>query len=113
MFASNVVSIFNKSQSLTGFGAAVGKLIDKNIADNIAALKAEVERIDFEDVKSGLDLLTIKMDVVRNNAKKIGNDQRLFFFHFYRGLLTKGGDSYLNIKVAVEYAFNQYERETM
>jgi hypothetical protein len=113
VFASNVVSIFNKSQSLTGFGAAVGKLIDKNIADNIAALKAEVEQNDFEDVKSGLDLLTIKMDVVRNNAKKIGNDQRLFFFHFYRGLLTKGGDSYLNIKTAVEYAYNQYERETM
>lgn len=113
VFASNVVSIFNKSQSLTGFGAAVGKLIDKNIADNIVTLKTEVEQNDFEDVKSGLDLLTIKMDVVRNNAKKIGNDQRLFFFHFYRGLLTKGGDSYLNIKVAVEYAFNQYERETM
>lgn len=113
VFASNVVSIFNKSQSLTGFGAAVGKLIDKNIIDNIAALKTEVEQNNFVDVESGLNLLIIKMDVVRNNAKKIGNDQRLFFFHFYRGLLSKESDSYLNIKVAVEYAFNQYERETM
>ena len=113
VFASNVVSIFNKSQSLTGFGAAVGKLIDKSIIENIAALKTEVELNDFDDVESGLNLLIIKMDIVRNNAKKIGNDQRLFFFHFYRGLLSKGSDSYLNIKVAVEYAFNQYERETM
>lgn len=113
VFASNVVNIFNKSQSLTGFGAAVGKLIDKNITENIETLKTEVEQNDFDEVQSGLNLLIIKMDIVRNNAKKIGNDQRLFFFHFYRGLLSKGGDAYLNITVAVEYAFNQYERETM
>lgn len=113
IFASNVVSIFNKSQSLTGFGAAVGRLIDKNITDKIATLKTEVEQVDFEDVRLGLDLLIVKMEIVRNNAKKIGNDQRLFFFHFYRGLLSKGGDPYMNIKLAVEYAYSQYERETM
>ncbi len=113
VFATNVVGIFNKSQSLTGFGAAVGKLIDKGITDKLVTLKTEVNQDDFEEVTQGLDLLTIKLENVRNNAKKIGNDQRLFFFHFYRGLLSKGSDSYMNIKSAVEYAYNQYERETM
>ncbi len=113
VFAQNVVGIFNKSQSLTGFGAAVGRLIDKKITDKIETLKGDVEQGDFEEVKSGLDLLMVKMEAVRDNARKIGNDQRLFFFHFYRGLLSKDGDSYMNIKLAVEYAYKQYERETM
>lgn len=113
VFATNVVGIFNKSQSLTGFGAAVGKLIDKNVTDKILTLKTEVEQDSFEEVNTGLDLLISKMEIVRNNAKKIGNDQRLFFFHFYRGLLSKNGESYMNIKSAVEYAYSQYERETM
>lgn len=113
VFATNVINIFNKSQSLTGFGAAIGKLIDKGIVDKIVTLKTDMGQNDFEDLTSGLDLLIIKLENVRNNAKKIGNDQRLFFFHFYRGLLSKGSDSYMNIKLAVEYAYNQYERETM
>lgn len=113
VFATNVIGIFNKSQSLTGFGAAVGKLIDKGIIDKIVTLKTETDQNDFEDLTSGLDLLIIKLENVRNNAKKIGNDQRLFFFHFYRGLLSNGSDSYMNVRLAVEYAYNQYERETM
>ena len=109
----SIVSIFNKSQSLTGFGAAVGKLIDQQVYNNIAEVKSRMEDVDVSNVAEGLDLFTLKMDVVRRNAKKIGNDQRLFFYHFYRGLLAADADSYMDIKAAVEYAARQYERETM
>ena len=113
VFASNVVSLFNKSQSLTGFGAAIGKIIDQKTIPNISFLQSTIEERDFNNVQEGLDLLICKLDVVRNNAKKIGNDQRLFFYHFYRGLFSIGSESYMNIKSAVEYAYRQYEREAM
>lgn len=113
VFASNVVSIFNKSQSLTGFGAAIGKLIDQHVTPNIVSLQHIMKERNFVDVQEGLDLLICKLEIVRNNAKKIGNDQRLFFYHFYRGLLSTESESYMNIRLAVEYAQRQYERETM
>lgn len=112
-FATSVITIFNKSQSLTGFGAALGKLIDQNIYKNINEVKARLENDALKDVNEGLDLFLCEMDVVRRNAKKIGNDQRLFFYYFYRGLLDMDRDSFMNIKNAVAYAARQYERETM
>lgn len=112
-FAPSVISIFNKSQSLTGFGAALGKLIDLEIYRNIIEIKKIINISKLSEVIDGLDLLVCKMDLVRKNAKKIGNDQRLFFYHFYRGLLAKDIDSFMNVKAAVEYATRQYERETM
>lgn len=113
VFASNVVSMFNKSQPLTGFGAAIGKLIDQKIYEKIDAIHDRIKDSNPTEVRAGLDLLIDKMDVVRNNAKKIGNDQRLFFFHFFRGLLDQEAESFMNVKFAVEYAYRQYEREAM
>lgn len=112
-FADSVVSIFNKSQALTGFGAAIGKLVDFREYVNISAVDKQIHNAIFEDIEEGLDLLICKMEIVRNNAKKIGNDQRLFFFQFFKGLLSKDGESFMNFKKAVEYAYRQYEREAM
>ena len=113
VFAPNVVSMFNKSQPLTGFGAAIGKLIDQKTYDNIDAIHDKIKDIAPAEVEEGLDLLISKMDVVRNNAKKIGNDQRLFFFQYFRGLLDFETESFMSVKKAVEYAYRQYEREAM
>ena len=113
VFASNMVSMFNKSQPLTGFGAAIGKLIDQKTYENIDAIYDRINDSNPTEVIAGLDMLIDKMDVVRNNAKKIGNDQRLFFFHFFRGLLDQEAESFMNVKFAVEYAYRQYEREAM
>jgi len=112
-FAPTIISTFNKSQSLTGFGAAMGKLIDQGIYKNIMQAKEKIDASALYDVADGMDLFVMKMDIVRKNAKKIGNDQRLFFYHFYRGLLAADADSFMNFKSAVEYAARQYERETM
>lgn len=112
-FAPTIISTFNKSQSLTGFGAAMGKLIDQGIYKNIMQVKESIDASALYDVADGMDLFVMKMDIVRKNAKKIGNDQRLFFYHFYRGLLAADADSFMNFKSAVEYAARQYERETM
>lgn len=113
IFATSVVSLFNKSQSLTGFGAAIGKLIDYNEYNKIEMIHEQIINNEIKDLMDGLDLLICKLDIVRNNAKKIGNDQRLFFFQFFKGILQHESESFMNFKKAVEYAFRQYERETM
>ncbi len=113
VFANSVVSIFNKSQALTGFGAAIGKLIDYKEYHSISAIQKLIQNSVLSEIEDGLDLLICKMDVVRNNAKKIGNDQRLFFFQFFKGLLSKDSESFMSIRNAVEYAYRQYEREAM
>lgn len=112
-FAQNVISIFNKSQSLTGFGAAIGKLIDQNIYENLSDIFNRFGEKQLKNVYDGLDLFIQKMDFVRGNAKKIGNDQRLFFCYFYRGLFDKESESFMDLKKSVEYSFHHYERETM
>lgn len=111
-FGKNVITIFRKSQSLTGFGAAVGKLIDFNSIESITNIASRIDSIKFEAPNDTLKELLIKLDKVRDKAKKIGNDQRLYFYFFYRKLFDNESDSYLDIKKAIEAAYNAYIRET-
>lgn len=44
--------------------------------------------------------------------KKIGNDQRLYFYRFFRRLFDKEGSEFGNVHAAAEKAYNDYLRET-
>ena len=111
-FGNNVATIFKKSQSLTGFGAAIYKLINIKALDSLDNLFDMIEKIDFTSANDTLKQLLIKLDKIRDNAKKIGNDQRLFFYHFYRKIFDKELDSFLSMNKAVEDAYTAYLRET-
>lgn len=111
LFGSDVVSIFNKSQALTGFGCAIGRLMDLKIIEKI-------EDIDFilKDLKcdeESIFLLLINLDKIRINAKKIGNDQRLYFARFFGILFNKEVEEYLDVKKSAEKGFEKYMREIM
>ena len=77
LFGKNILQIFTKSQVLSGFGAAIGKLKDskviegfetiKNDIDNIVVSKKEDSNLDFAMVN-----LLGKLDDIKNRAKKIG-----------------------------------------
>lgn len=110
-FANNACSIFNKSQCLTGYGAAIGKLIDAEILTSIQDI--DVVRINTETVIEGLNAIIKYLDYIKKVAKKIGNDQRFYFFYFFRALLNKEKEEYGDIKAAANYAYKQYEREIM
>jgi hypothetical protein len=111
-FGKNVVGIFSKSQALTGFGSAIGKLIDFGISTSFQDILNEIPNITLGD-DDGLDQLIINLDRIKVNSKKIGNDQRLFFHFFFRELFNKDGDSYLSIKDSVREAYKSFERKTM
>lgn len=112
-FGQNTIKIFNKSQSLTGFGSAIGKLIDFESIKSLELVKKDIESLTDSDIEYALNQLIIYLDKIRVIAKKIGNDQRLFFHYFFRELFGKNEDSHLKLKESVENAYRQYERTTM
>lgn len=111
-FGKNARKIFTKSQVMTGFGSAIGKLIDFEVIQNISEIDALIDNIIIDDPVIFFDNLTLKLDKIRTIAKKIGNDQRMFFHFFFRELFDKKGDGYLNANGSIEEAFSTYLRKT-
>ncbi len=111
-FGKTVEKIFAKSQVMTGFGSAVGKLIDFELISSIDEVIDEAKKIDLSEIDASLDNLTIKLDSVRTLAKKIGNDQRMFFHFLFRELFDRKGDAYLDFNASIEEAYKSYERKT-
>ena len=108
-FGKKVSKIFSTSQSLTGFGAAVGKMKDLGIINAMTDISEMVDKLEKEN--EGyiwmMELLS-KLDRIKASSKKIGNAQRMFFQYFYRELLNKESDSYLNLDAAVQNGYNKY-----
>jgi hypothetical protein len=110
-YGKNVKSIFDKSQSMTGLGAAVGFLKDQELIDGFDRIITDTEKIQFKgDIENSLVDLLYKLDDIRKNAPKIGNAQRAYFYYFFRELFNNKGDSYLIIDLAIENAFNRYRQ---
>lgn len=111
-FAKNALKIFNKSQVMTGFGSAIGKLLDFKAIEKVSDIDGLIEQINQDNIESNLNSLIIKLDNIRTVAKKIGNDQRMFFHFFFRELFDRKSDAYLNIGLSINEAYSQYERKT-
>ena len=95
-FGSTPFHIFNRTQALTGFGAAVGSLVDQMIIDSVDSIKNITLEIRFEDYNRDFLLINKCLDEVKQDAKKIGNAQRLFFRYFFRVLFDRSdSDHYL------------------
>lgn len=108
-----MITIFKKSQPLTGFGAAIGKLIDFEIINTLEDVIQLTERINANSVKEGLKLLLKNLSRVRDVAKKIGNDQRLYFYLVFRNLFDKESEGYCDLFSAAQKGYRDYQRETM
>lgn len=104
-FGREVYKIFNKSQPLTGFGAAVAELIATGAIAGLDDIDALVPRLVFEEN----DLLRINkfLDDIRGESKKIGNGQRIFFKLFFKYLLDRDGSSFLRVSDSLERAKNR------
>ncbi|PWK75892.1 hypothetical protein LX99_03625 [Mucilaginibacter oryzae] len=111
-FGKNTLKIFNKSQAMTGFGSALGKLLDFKLIDEVKDVIGLINGLEDANITQDLDVLITKLDEVRSKAKKIGNDQRMYFHFFFRELFDKKSDGYLDIGKSINEAFSQYERKT-
>lgn len=112
-FGKNIIKVFNGSQALTGFGAAIGRLKDFGKLSSFEALNAM-----FEGLKTGgneenewfVELL-LGLEKVRAESKKIGNGQRMFFQYFFRELFNSESDSYLNLYNAAVNCYQKYRSQ--
>ncbi len=110
-FGKNAKSIFDKSQTMTAIGAAIGFLKDQELIEGFDNILNDIPKIKFKgDVNSSINNLLYKLDDIRKNATKIGNAQRAYFYYFFRELFNKYGDSYLSINEAIENAFKRYRQ---
>lgn len=113
-FGKDINTIFSaKSIPMTGFGSAIGKLIDFEIINDINELYDIINDIYFENNEAdvGIYNLLIALDDVKSKSKKIGNSQRLFFHFFFRELFNKDSDSYRNINNAIQNGLNKYRSQ--
>lgn len=111
MFAKSIVELFSKSQTLTGFGAALGFLRNKNIINSITSVSSREFVVGGNYEAQWFELFTEYMYEIKTNSKKIGNSQRFFLYQMFRNLLSPESDSYLNLTESVELAYIKYKAE--
>lgn len=112
LYGENTLSIFNKSQTMTGFAAAIAKLIMFNTYDNIKVVSEGFDRIENDDIVESIPLMLMYLDEVRRTSKKIGNAQRFYFYHYFKCLLDKESrDTYMNSTESVKKAIQSYRRD--
>lgn len=111
-YGENTLSLFNRSQTMTGYAAALAKLIQNGVYDEIGAVSDGFEQLDSDDVLDSIRDLLLCMDEIRRSAKKIGNAQRCYFYYFFKALLDKeNDDTYMSAKRSVNKAMQNYRRD--
>lgn len=108
-FGKNVEKIFSSSQALTGFGAAIGKMKDFKLITGFSDIEFRAGRLSKKSNDDDWLLnMIINFDLIKNNSKKIGNAQRMYFQYFFRELFNADGDSFLDLKSSVENGYKKY-----
>jgi len=112
-FAKCSYKIFNRSQALTGFGSAVGRLVDQGVIREIKDINNKIDILKIHDVDSTYYKMLKNLDLIRQESKKIGNSQRVYFHHFFRGLFSDVAIENNCFDSAVDYAYRQYKLQMM
>jgi dsDNA-binding SOS-regulon protein len=112
-FGKSAIQIFKKPQSMSGFGAAVGKLIDFEVVKDIDEVISVISKLEVSDVDEFLEEINNSLNWLKNNTSKIGNAQRTFFSFYFRDILNKDADSYRDLTEAAKSALRKYQSQNM
>ncbi|MGE6651271.1 hypothetical protein ACQKE0_18545 [Shewanella colwelliana] len=109
-FGGNTTKIFKRSQSFTGFGAAIGKLKDNGTISGLSDIIPLIERLslDSDDSEELLSKLNDNFNWIKEHSSKIGNAQRNYLHFFYRELFNENSEAYLDLIKSASTAFNRY-----
>jgi CRISPR/Cas system CMR-associated protein Cmr5 small subunit len=111
-YGENTLSIFNRSQTMTGYAAAVARLIQDEVYDDIKDVAFGFDNLNEEDVTESIKKLLLCMDEIRRTAKKIGNAQRCYFYYYFKSLLDRENDeTYMEPMKSVNKALQNYRRD--
>lgn len=104
-FGRTPFRILNRTQALTGFGAAIGSLIDQKIIANISEVYELIPQLMIADCQRDFLYINKCLDEIKQDAKKIGNAQRLFFRYFFKNIFDKSQDEhFLNFSISTDEA---------
>lgn len=112
-FGKSIAQIVKRPQAISGFGAAVGKLIDFEMLSGLDEIAGIVDNIVIEDPSEFLEEVNDSLLWLKNNSKKIGNAQRSYFAFFFRDLLNMSGDSYCSPYLSSKSALRKYQAQNM
>lgn len=112
-FGKSAIQLFKKPQAMSGFGAAVGKLIDFEIISDIDEVIEIIDELEVEDAEEFLEEINNSLDWLKNNTSKIGNAQRTFFSFYFRDIFNKDTDSFKNLTEAAKSALRKYQSQNM
>ena len=110
-FGKDAYTIFKKSQVMTGFGAAIGKLIDHESIGSFSDVQAIIDKIYCDDVDNMMNQLIKNLDQIRTRSSKIGNNQRVFFHYFIREIFNSTVDSRHELKGALRDSYKKYQSQ--
>ena len=114
IYGKDIPGIFNKSQTLSAFGAAVGNLLWKSEDRGFGNISEQFNNISFiGDTSETIFHLLQILQEIREGAKKIGVAQRLYMRLFFEKLLDSHSESYLNFTHSITKAKEQYDAKTI
>lgn len=107
-FGRTSVTVFGKSQSLTGLGAAL-YFLKKNRNRSFGEISRDIESLTVED-NNDLSYLIKHFDYIRNRSKKVGNDQRYYFKIFYQSLFdAESEETFKDFKKSIVKAYTRVQ----
>lgn len=110
VFGKDARRVFTKSQAITGFGSAMGKLKDFGAIGGFGDVASSIPKLtSTADVHQSFLSLLKTLERIRLTSKKIGNSQRLYFHFFFRELFNADSDSHLDLEKAVSNAYQKYQ----
>lgn len=108
-FGKNINEIFSKVQTIAGFGAALSFIVENGLVSNIEAVDNLILKIKADTIEDSLNELVKHLDEIQINAKKIGNEQRMYFYYLFRNLFNEANEGYLNFDKATQQANKFYK----
>ena len=108
-WGKTALQVFKKPQVTTGFGAALGKLKDLDLLNDISDVPTLISKLTLGADSGEEFLLEVdkSLSVIKSTTKKIGNAQRMYFLYFFRELFNSSGDSTYNLTASAMTALHR------
>jgi hypothetical protein len=112
-FGRNMLQVFKKPQAFSGFGAAIGRLIDVEAVRSFDDVIAQVANLEMNSPIEVLEEINNSLGWLKENTKKIGNAQRSFFSYFFRDLFNPESDWHGDALGCARSALRKYQGQNM
>lgn len=113
VYGYNIASFFNKSQTMSAFGAAIGEVLWGNKERGLGDIESVVTDFYFEgEPYTTMTVFLKELDRVRMTAKKIGVAQRSFLKYFFQSLFTPNAECFRNVEKSIQNAVIIYNHES-